>query len=87
MGGAWVFVNVLKSLGKDGVTRANLMRAVRNMDIKACPDPNIEGVDKVLSTGTCDPWLFPGLTIKTGGDNQWPITQLSIAHFSTASRN
>ncbi len=87
MGGAWVFVSVLKSLGKDGVTRANLMKAVRSMNIKSCPDPNTEGVDKVLSTGTCDPWLFPGLSIHTGGDNQWPITQLAPAHFSTGTKN
>lgn len=87
MGGAWVFVSVLKSLGKDGVTRANLMKAVRNLNLKACPSPNTEGVDKVLSTGTCDPWIFPGLAIKTGGDNQWPITAVALGHFSTASKN
>ncbi len=87
MGGAWVFVNVLKSLGKDGVTRANLMKAVRNLNIKACSSPNTEGADKVLTTGTCDPWIFPGLTIHTSGDNQWPITQLALAHFNTASKN
>jgi branched-chain amino acid transport system substrate-binding protein len=87
MGGAWVFVSVLKSLGKNGVTRDALMKAVRNLNIKACPSPNTESVDKVLSTGTCDPWLFPGLTIKTSGDNQWPITQLAPAHFVTASKN
>jgi branched-chain amino acid transport system substrate-binding protein len=87
MGGAWVFVSVLKSLGKDGVTRANLMKAVRSLNIKACASPNTEGVDKVLSTGTCDPWIFPGLNIHTGGDNQWPITQLALAHFQTASKN
>ena len=87
MGGAWVFVNVLKSLGKDGVTRANLMKAVRSLNIKACASPNTEGADKVLTTGSCDPWIFPGLTIHTSGDNQWPISQLALAHFNTASKN
>ena len=86
MGGAWVFVNLLKKLGKDGVTRKNLMNAVRSMNIKACPDPNSASPDKVFLS-ECDPWLFPGLTIHTGGDNQWPITQLAPATFSTAKGN
>ena len=86
MGGAWVFVDVLKKLGKDGVTRENLMKAVRSMNIKACPDPNPVSPDKVF-LGDCDPWLFPGLTIHTAGDNQWPVTQLAPATFSTAKGN
>jgi ABC-type branched-subunit amino acid transport system substrate-binding protein len=86
MGGAWLFVNLLKKLGKDGVTRDNLMKAVRSMNVKACPDPNSASPDKVF-LGDCDPWLFPGLTIHTGGDNQWPITQLAPASFSTAKGN
>jgi ABC-type branched-subunit amino acid transport system substrate-binding protein len=83
MGGAWVVVNELKKLGKDGVTRQGLMNAVRNMNIKACADPNTASADKVFN-GDCDPWLFPGLTIHTGGSNQWPVTQLAPAKFSTA---
>jgi len=86
MGGGWLFVNLLKKLGKDGVTRDNLMKAVRSMNVKACPDPNSASPDKVF-LGDCDPWLFPGLTIHTGGDNQWPITQLAPATFSTAKGN
>ena len=86
MGGAWLVVRVLKNLGRDGVTRAGLMKAVRNMNVQACPDPNPSTADK-LPTGTCDPWLFPGLSIKTGGDNQWPITQLAPAHFNTSRKN
>jgi len=86
MGGAWVFVDVLKKLGRDGVTRDNLMKAVRSMNIKACPDPNSVSPDKVF-LGDCDPWLFPGLAIHTGGDNQWPVTQLAPATFSTAKGN
>jgi len=86
MGGAWVVVHELLSLGRNGVTRDGLMRAVRTMTIKACPDPNPSTLDK-LPTGACDPWLFPGLTIHTSGDDQWPITQLAPAHFSTARKN
>ena len=86
MGGAWLFVNLLKKLGKDGVTRDNLMKAVRSMNVKACPDPNSASPDKVFLSD-CDPWLFPGLTIHTGGDSQWPITQLAPASFSTAKGN
>jgi branched-chain amino acid transport system substrate-binding protein len=84
MGGAWVVVNILKSLGKDGVTRDALMKAVRNMNFKACADPNNTTPEKVFSSG-CDPWLFPGLTIHTGGSNQWPVTQLAPAKFSSAT--
>ena len=86
MGGAWLVVQILKSLGKDGVTRDALMHAARNMNVTACSNPNPVSADKVFS-GSCDPWLFPGLTIKTGGDNQWPITQLAPATFSTAKGN
>jgi ABC-type branched-subunit amino acid transport system substrate-binding protein len=86
MGGAWLFVTILKKLGRDGVTRDNLMKAVRSMSVKACADPNPESTDKVF-LGDCDPWLFPGLQIRTGGDNQWPITQLAPATFSTAKGN
>jgi branched-chain amino acid transport system substrate-binding protein len=86
MGGAWLFVAIMKKLGRDGVTRDNLMKAVRSMSVKACADPNPESADKVFS-GDCDPWLFPGLSIHTGGDNQWPITQLAPATFSTAKGN
>jgi branched-chain amino acid transport system substrate-binding protein len=88
MGGAWVFVQLLKNLGRDGVTRQNLMKQVRSMDFKACPDPNPASLDKVLAlSGDCDPWLFPGLRIHTGGGQQWPITQLAPATFSTAKGN
>ena len=86
MGGAWVVVHELASLGRNGVTRDGLMKAVRNMNIKACADPNPASADK-LAMGACDPWLFPGLNIHTGGDDQWPVTQLAPAHFSTARRN
>ncbi len=86
MGGAWVFVEILKKLGKDGVTRDNLMKAVRSMDIKACADPNPASAAAVFS-GSCDAWIFPGLSIHTGGDNQWPVTQLAPAAFSTAKGN
>jgi ABC-type branched-subunit amino acid transport system substrate-binding protein len=86
MGSAWLVVRLLTNLGRDGVTRAALMRAVRNMNVKACPDPNPSPADK-LATGTCDPWLFPGLSIKTGGDNQWPITQLAPGRFNTSRKN
>ncbi len=86
MSTAWLVVRLLTNLGRDGVTRAGLMKAVRNMNVKACPDPNPSSADK-LPSGSCDPWLFPGLLIKTGGDNQWPITQLSLGTFSTASKN
>src|SRR5215469_16444748 len=86
MGGAWVVVNELKKLGKDGVTRQGLMNAVRSMNIKACADPNPASADKVFS-GDCDPWIFPGLSIHTGGDNQWPVTQLAPATFATAKGN
>jgi ABC-type branched-subunit amino acid transport system substrate-binding protein len=86
MGGAWVVVDVLKKLGRDGVTRDGLMKAVRSMNVKACADPNPASTDAVFS-GNCDPWIFPGLTIHTGGDNQWPVTQLAPAAFSTAKGN
>jgi branched-chain amino acid transport system substrate-binding protein len=86
MGGAWLVVDILKKLGKDGLTRDNLMKAVRSMNVKACPDPNPASTDKVFS-GDCDPWIFPGLAIRTGGDNQWPVTQLAPATFSTAKGN
>jgi ABC-type branched-subunit amino acid transport system substrate-binding protein len=84
MGGAWVVVNTLKSLGKDGVTRDGLMHAVRNLNIKACPDPQTATASNVFSQ-SCDPWLFSGLTIHTGGTNQWPITQLAPEKFSTSA--
>jgi len=86
MGGAWLLVTILKKLGHDGVTRDNLMKAVRSMSVKACSDPNPASADKVF-LGDCDPWLFPGLQIHTSGDNQWPITQLAPATFSTAKGN
>jgi ABC-type branched-subunit amino acid transport system substrate-binding protein len=86
MGGAWLFVSILKKLGRDGVTRDGLMSAVRSMTVKACSDPNPAAADKVFS-GDCDPWLFPGLQIHTSSDNQWPITQLAPATFSTAKGN
>jgi len=84
LAGAWLFVKILKSLGRDGVTRDNLMHAVRNMNISACPDPITVTADKVFDS-SCDPFLFPGLVIKTSGDNQWPITQLAPAKFSTSA--
>jgi len=86
MGGAWLFVQMLKKLGKDGVTRDNLMKTIRSMNVKACTDPNPVSADKVFN-GDCDPWIFPGLTIHTGGTNQWPVTQLAPATFSTAKGN
>jgi ABC-type branched-subunit amino acid transport system substrate-binding protein len=86
MGGAWLFVDILKKLGKDGVTRQGLMDAVRSMSVKACPDPNPASTDAVFN-GDCDPWIFPGLSIHTGGSNQWPVTQLAPAAFSTAKGN
>jgi ABC-type branched-subunit amino acid transport system substrate-binding protein len=86
MATAWLFATILKKLGKDGVTRDNLMKAVRSMSVKACSDPNPASADKVF-LGDCDPWLFPGLQIRTSGDNQWPITQLAPATFSTAKGN
>ena len=84
MGGAWVFVNVLKKLGKDGVTRDGLMKAVRNLSIPACPANESGGTD-ALANGSCDPFLLPGMTIKTSGDSQWPITQLALTHFQGKS--
>ena len=86
MGGAWLFVNVMKKLGKDGVTRQALMNAVRSMSVKACPDPNSASAAAVFNSD-CDPWIFPGLSIHTGGSNQWPVTQLAPATFSTAKGN
>src|SRR5258708_24974982 len=86
MGGAWLFVTMLKQLGKDGVTRDGLMKAVRSMNVKACVDPNPASASKVF-LASCDPWLFPGLTIQTSGDNQSPVTQLAPAEFSTAKAN
>ena len=82
---AWLTVTILRSLGKDGVTRDNLMHAVRNMNVKACADPIPVSADRVFGS-SCDPFLFPGLTIKTSGDNQWPITQLAPAKFSTSDK-
>jgi ABC-type branched-subunit amino acid transport system substrate-binding protein len=66
MGGAWVFVDILKSLGKN-VTRDGIMKAVRNMNIKD------------------DPFALPGAVLKTGGDQQWPSTQLALEHFQGGS--
>jgi branched-chain amino acid transport system substrate-binding protein len=86
MGYAWLFVNTMKKLGKDGVTRQNLMNAVRSMNVKACADPNSATADTVFNSD-CDPWIFPGLSIHTSGSNQWPITQLAPATFSTAKGN
>jgi hypothetical protein len=86
MSGTWLFTDIMKKLGKDGVTRDNLMKAVRSLNVKACTDPNPASPDKVFSGG-CDPWIFPGLQIHTGGDNQWPVTRLAPAVFSTAKVN
>jgi branched-chain amino acid transport system substrate-binding protein len=80
MGGAWAFVHILKKLGKDGVTRDGLMKAVRSMNIPACA-ANESGTTDSLANGSCSPFLLPGMTIKTGGDEQWPITQLALTHF------
>jgi ABC-type branched-subunit amino acid transport system substrate-binding protein len=63
MGGAWVFQQVMQKAGRDGVSRANIMKLVRNMHY------------------TDSPFLLPGITVQTSGDNQFPITQEALMHW------
>jgi branched-chain amino acid transport system substrate-binding protein len=60
---AWVFEQVLRKAGKDGVHRENIMKLVRNMSYKNSP------------------FLLPGVTVQTSGDNQFPLTQLALEHW------
>jgi branched-chain amino acid transport system substrate-binding protein len=64
---AWTFQKVLEQAGKDGVTRENLMKIVRNLNLKD------------------NPFVLPGVTIKTGGDNQFPITQEALEHWQNGA--
>jgi branched-chain amino acid transport system substrate-binding protein len=63
MGGAWILQQVLLKAGRNGVTRANVMKLVRNMHY------------------TDSPFLLPGITVQTGGANQFPITQEALMHW------
>ena len=67
MSGAWLFTTVLEKAGKDGVTRANIMKLVRNMNY------------------TNSPFLLPGMTVQTSGDNQFPITQEALEHWQNGA--
>ncbi|HXM56759.1 MAG TPA: ABC transporter substrate-binding protein [Candidatus Dormibacteraeota bacterium] len=60
MGAAWLFQQVLQKAGRNGVTRENVMKLTRNMNLKDSP------------------FLLPGITIQTSGDNQFPITQMAL---------
>ena len=66
MGAAWIFQQVLQKAGRNGVSRANIMKLVRNMHY------------------TDSPFLLPGITVQTSGDNQFPITQEAIMHWQGA---
>jgi branched-chain amino acid transport system substrate-binding protein len=60
---AWVFEQVLKKAGKNGVTRDNVMKIARNMSYKDSP------------------FLLPGISVVTSGDNQFPVTQEAVQHW------
>jgi hypothetical protein len=57
---AWTFQRVMQRVGRDGVTRDNVMTVARNMNFNDSP------------------FLLPGITIQTGGSNQFPITQEAL---------
>ncbi|HJQ50797.1 MAG TPA: ABC transporter substrate-binding protein [Gaiellaceae bacterium] len=60
---AWTFVDALKHAGKN-LTRAGLMKALRNMN-----EPK-------------NPFLYPGITIKTSKKRTFPMEQLVMTKWS-----
>ena len=69
MAKAWTTVQVLKAAGKD-LTRAGLMAVARSM--------NFAGT-------TANPFVLPGVVIHTKGRYQYPISQVNLVQFQTAS--
>jgi branched-chain amino acid transport system substrate-binding protein len=65
MSTGWLFAKVVQQAGKDGVTRSNIMKIVRNMHYSD------------------NPLALPGITIQTGGSNQFPVTQEALEHWNT----
>jgi branched-chain amino acid transport system substrate-binding protein len=64
---AWTFQKVLERAGRDGVTRANVMKIARSLNLKD------------------NPFLLPGVAIRTSGDQQFPITQEALEHWQNGA--
>jgi hypothetical protein len=60
---AWTFTDALKHAGKH-LTRAGLMRALRNLN------------------ETKNPFVYPGMTVKTSKKRTFPMEQLKIIKWS-----
>jgi branched-chain amino acid transport system substrate-binding protein len=65
---AWTTVQVLKAAGKN-LTRAGLMKAARNMNFSQAKK-------------NANPFLLPGVVIKTKGNYQFPISQVTLVQYS-----
>jgi branched-chain amino acid transport system substrate-binding protein len=63
---AWTFVDALKHAGKNP-TRASLMKALRNL--------NESGKNK-------NPFVYPGMTVKTSKSRTFPMQQLKLIRWS-----
>ncbi|HEX4324711.1 MAG TPA: ABC transporter substrate-binding protein [Gaiellaceae bacterium] len=63
---AWTFVDALKHAGKNP-TRASLMKALRNL--------NESGKNK-------NPFIYPGMTVKTSKSRNFPMQQLKLIRWS-----
>jgi branched-chain amino acid transport system substrate-binding protein len=70
MGGAWVTVQMLKSLGRNNVTRSALMHAVRNMNITNSPYA-LPGMK--LHTGGSDQYPTTQLALEHFQAGRWVI--------------
>jgi branched-chain amino acid transport system substrate-binding protein len=66
LGVAWTFVDALKHAGKNP-TRASFMKAIRSL--------NESGANK-------NPFLFPGMTVKTSKTNTFPMQQLNLERWA-----
>ena len=66
MAKAWNTVEVIRAAGKN-LTRAGLMKVVRSMN---------------FSGKTANPFLLPGIAIKTKGRDQYPISQVNLVQFN-----
>jgi len=62
MSAAHTFVEALRKAGKNP-TRASIMRAANNLNIKN------------------DPFLLPGMTVKTGGGDHFPLDQAKLERY------
>jgi branched-chain amino acid transport system substrate-binding protein len=65
---AWTTVKALQAAGKN-LTRAGLMKAARNMNYGT-------------ATKNANPFALPGVTIKTKGGYQYPISQVTLVQYN-----